>query len=213
MKTISLKSILMAFVTILATSFYGCGGSSGTGSGSMSGNNQGRTTNTQGELPYAATDMDYENLFGNVDSEDYDLMTLAGMDQNLSTFAALAKMANMDTKLDFTGPVTMFIPTNEAFQNMPLEEFNMLTDPNNKAQLARFLQRHILPSKVNAIDFDSSQAIETASEEEITIDTEMNGNVIYIGGAQVVKSDIDASNGVIHVVNSIIEPTTDVFTD
>lgn len=216
MKTLYLKSYLIAFVTIIGASLYGCGGTSGTGSGNMSdGNyNQGRTTNTQGELPYPSTDMDYNNIFGNVnDTENYDILSLAGKDANLSTFAALAKMSNLELKLNQTGPVTVFIPTNEAFQEMPLEKFNMLTDPKNRAQLARFIQRHILPSRVTSIDFNSSQIIETSSEEEIIIDTEMSGNVIYIGGAEVVKSDIMASNGVIHIVNSIIEPTRDVLQD
>ncbi|WP_373058940.1 fasciclin domain-containing protein [Zunongwangia sp. H14] len=212
MKTLYLKSVLVAFVTVVGLSLYGCGGTSGTGSADDN-YEQGRTTNTLGALPYPATEMDYDNMFGGVDTEDYDIISLVGMDKNLSTFAALAKMANIDMKLDFTGPVTVFAPTNQAFQDMPLEKFNMLTDPSNKAQLARFIQRHILPSKVNAVDFNSSQAIETSSEEEITIDTEMSGNVIYVGGAEVVKSDIDAKNGIIHVVNSVVEPTRDVFAD
>ncbi|MDT0688443.1 fasciclin domain-containing protein [Salegentibacter sp. F188] len=213
MKTISLKAILVATITILGTSFYGCGGASSTGGMSDGNYEQGRTTNTLGELPYPAADMDYDNLFGNADSEDHDITTLIGMNENFSTFAALAKMSNLDMKLDRTGPVTMFIPTNEAFQEMPLEQFNMLTDPDNRAQLGRFIQRHILPNKVSSVDFNSSQAIETSSEEEIVIDTEANGGVITIGGAQIIKSDIDASNGVIHVVNSIVQTSRDVFTD
>lgn len=216
MKTLYLKSVLIAFVTIIGASLYGCGGASGAGSGGMSDSNyeQGRTTNTLGVLPYPSTDMDNDNIFGNVDdTENYDILTLAGMDANLSTFAALAKMSNLDLKLNHTGPVTVFIPTNEAFLEMPLEKFNMLTDPKNRAQLAKFIQRHILPSRVTSINFNSSQAIETSSEEEITVDTEMSGNVIYVGGAEVVKSDIMASNGVIHIVNSIVEPTKDVFPD
>ncbi|MDT0686752.1 fasciclin domain-containing protein [Autumnicola psychrophila] len=213
MKTFYLKTLLMAFVTVLSASFYGCGGASGTGGMSDGNYEQGRTTNTLGTLPYPATDMDNDNMFGNVDTEDHDIMTLVGMDQNLSTFAALAKMANMDLKLDYTGPVTMFIPTNQAFQEMPLEKFNMLTDPGNRAQLGRFIQRHVLPSEVSAIEFNSSQAIETASEQEITVETDMNGGVIYIGGAEVIKSDVNAANGIIHVVNSVVEPTRDVFND
>ncbi|MDT0645288.1 fasciclin domain-containing protein [Zunongwangia sp. F260] len=213
MKTISFKTILVALVTVLGASFYGCGGASGTGGMSDGNYEQGRTTNTLGELPYPAADMDYDNMFGGVDTDDYDLMTLVGMDQNLSTFAALAKLANVDMKLDYTGPVTMFIPTNEAFQKMPLEKFNMLTDPSNRAQLGRFIQRHTLPNKVSAVNFNSSQAIETASEEEITVDTEAGGSLITIGGAQVIKSDIEASNGIIHVVNSVVEPTRDVFSE
>ncbi|MDT0643510.1 fasciclin domain-containing protein [Zunongwangia sp. F363] len=233
MKTPYLKSVLVAFLTVVGASIYGCGGASSNSENSnntydqsnsagstidgntMTGNetDQNNMTTSNAELPYPSSDMDYDNMFGGVDTKDYDILDLIGRDKNLSTFAALAKMANTGTKLNYTGPVTVFAPTNEAFEDMPLEKFNMLKDPNNKAQLSRFIQRHILPGKVSAIDFNSSQAIETSSEEEITIDTEMSGNVIYVGGAEVVKSDIDAKNGIIHIVSSVVEPTRDVFTD
>lgn len=215
MKTLFSKSVLVAFITLVGASLSGCGGSAASaGSSADDASRQKEIAGTTVELPHPASDMDYDNLFGRIkDTENYDIMTLARMNQNLSTFATLAQMSNLDLKLDYTGPVTLFIPTNKAFNEMPSEQFNALTDPANKAQLARFIQRHILPNEVFSVDLNSSQAIETASEEEITVDTDMNGNIIYVGGAQVVKSDIDAANGVIHIVNSIIEPTRDVFAD
>lgn len=182
MKTLNLKLLLVAFITVLGTSLQGCGGSS-----------------------------NYFNSVG--DTENYEIITLAGMDQNLSTFTSLAEMSGIDFRLEFGEPVTAFIPTNEAFEQMPLEQYNALIDPNNRALLRSFLQRHILPNKVYAMQFNSTQAVETAAEEEITVTTGMSGNVIYVGGAQIIKSDIEASNGIIHIVNSIVEPTRDVFAD
>lgn len=180
MKSLDLRTLSIALITVLSTFLLGCGGSS--------------------------------NFLNNVvDTENYEIMTLAKMDENLSTFASLAEMSDLDLKLEYGGPVTVLIPTNDAFKSMPLEEYNFLIDPDNRDELSRFLQRHILPSKVYAIEFNSSQAIETVGEEEITISTNIAGNVINVGGAQIIKSDIEGSNGIIHILNSIVEPSKDVF--
>lgn len=205
------KGILVAIMTVVGLILQGCGGTSGSGSGNVF--DEARTTNSRGALPYASTSMANENILEDVDTEDYDLMTLIGMHKNLSTFAALAKMANLEMKLDNLEAVTMFVPTNKAFKDMPLEKFNMLTDPQNRAHLIRFVNRHILPSKVKAINLTNSKIIETAGEEEITVDGEMVGDVFYVGGAEVVKADIEASNGVIHIVNAVVEPNEDVLLD
>lgn len=78
--------------------------------------------------------------------------------------------------------------------------------------MRKFIRRHILPTEVPSIQFKDNQIIETASEEEITIGTGI-GDVIYVGGANIVKADIQASNGIIHIVDAVIEPTTDVIAD
>ena len=214
MKTISLKPVLMTFITVLALSLYGCGGASGSsGETAYDRFNEADVIGDRADMSTSGS-IDYSKMFSNVgDTEDYDILTLIGMDNNLSTFAKMARLSNLDLKLNYTGPVTVFAPSNEAFRNMPEEKFERLVDPRNRAQLGKFIQRHILPSKVNAVEFNSTQAIETAAEEEISIDTEAGGSVVYIGGAQVVKSDIEAKDGVVHIVNSVIEPTRDVFTD
>lgn len=154
----------------------------------------------------------YDDIFKNVgDTEQYDIMTLARMDENLSTFARLVDQSGLDLTVEFAEePITVFIPTNEAFGNMDKARFERLTDPRNRAQLRRMLMRHILPSEVPLMQFNNTQIIETAVEEEIAISRNTGGNVVTVGGATIVKSDIPAANGIIHIVDAVIEPTTDV---
>ena len=154
----------------------------------------------------------YDDMFKNVgDTEQYEIMTLAGMDANLSTFVKLVNQSGLDFAVEFAEePITVFIPTNEAFRNLDKERFEHLTDPRNRAELRRVLMRHILPTEVPFMQFNNSQIVETAVEEEVTVSTNMGGNVVTVGGATIVKSDISAANGIIHIVNAVIEPTSDV---
>lgn len=146
-------------------------------------------------------------------SENYDILSLAARDRNFSTFSRLAAMANLDMKLDADREYTVFMPTNEAFQRMPEEKFEKLVDPDNRAQLGLFMQRHVIVGEFSPLEFESNQVIETAAEEEITIDTNAPGEISTIGGATVIGSGTEAANGIIYAVNGIVEPTRDVFTD
>lgn len=145
------------------------------------------------------------------DTENQEMLSLIGTDENFSTFANLARTSGLDLKLNFTGPVTLFVPTNEAFEEMPRDQYNSLVDPANRAELSRFLQRHILPTKVYESQFNTLQVIETAVEEEIPVTTGAQGTIIYIGGAQIIQSDIETSDGIVHIVNSVIEPSEDIL--
>lgn len=182
MKTINFKSI--ATLAIFSFLLSSCGGTSETV---------------------------YDDMFNDVETENYEIMALASMDENLTTFVELVNQSDIDFQLEFADePLTVLIPTNEAFDEMPLERFEELTAPGNKALLRTFVMRHILPTEVPVMEFNDTQIIETAAEEEITISTNMGGNVVTVGGATIVKSDIPAANGLIHIVNNVIEPTSDV---
>ena len=154
----------------------------------------------------------YDDIFKNVgDTEQYEIMTLAGMDENLSTFVRLVDQSGLDFSVEFAEePITVLIPTNEAFGNMDKARFERLTDPRNRAELRRVLMRHILPTEVPSMRFDNSQVVGTAVEEEVTVSTTRGGNVVTVGGATIVKSDIPAANGIIHIVDAVIQPTSDV---
>ncbi len=161
-------------------------------------------------------DVSYDEIFGDVENtEQYDLLTLVKLDPNLSTFAGLLERSGLETSLQRAEPVTLLIPTNSAFEEMDRERYQELTDPNNLAALTQFVNMHILPSKVYKMGFNTTQIIETEGENEIPVDTRMNGEVVYIGGAEIVKPDVVASNGLIHVVNRVVEPSefSNVTTD
>lgn len=188
-KTIMKKTIFRptAIIAIFSFILLGCGGSS---------------------------EVNNDTIFANIDNtENYEILELASMDQQLSTFVEMVDLADLAWSVEFADPVTVFIPTNEAFAEMSVERLAYLKDPENKAELVRFVSRHILPTEVPMVQFNTTQIIETASEEEITVSTALSGNVVYVGGAEIVKGDIPAANGMIHIVSDIIEQTTDVVAD
>ena len=159
-------------------------------------------------------EISYADMFENVENtESYNILDLARMDENLSTFVRLVELSGLDASLMMVDNVTegegvtVFIPTNEAFKQMPEERFEYLIAPENRTALVQVVKQHILPTEVPSIQFNSSQIIETEGENEIPITTDNAGNLVFIGGAQIVKPDIEASNGIIHVVNGVIEPS------
>lgn len=171
-------------------------------------------TMTQDRELLAAEPVAYDEIFDDIDNtEQYDVLTLARMDDNLSMFVELIEQAGLESSfehLEEAGAVeglTVFIPTNQAFQDMSVERYQYLQDPQNRDELRRVLQAHVLPQEVPSIAFESNQRITTADGDEIPVTTEAQGRAIFIGGAQIRRSDIEASNGTIHIVDAVIDPT------
>jgi uncharacterized surface protein with fasciclin (FAS1) repeats len=133
------------------------------------------------------------------------------MDRNLSTFTNLVFISGLAPSMLMTDDHTVFIPTNEAFKEMSIDNFLHLTNPKNRGDLIRFIKYHFLPNKVMKFDLKDSQIISTQGDEEITVSVDEPFGIAYIGAAKIIKSDIEASNGVIHVVNNVIRPTRDVI--
>lgn len=153
------------------------------------------------------TDATYYDMFEDVDNtEQYNILDLARMNENLSTFVKLVEAANMTTAFNTAGPLTVFIPTNEAFEGMSREQYNYLINPTNQVALMKVIQAHVLPSKVLSSEFNTTQRMETSEGEYVDVSVDNIGNLITIGGATIVKPDVMASNGIIHVVNSVIIP-------
>ncbi|GAB3197800.1 putative surface protein with fasciclin (FAS1) repeats [Pontibacter aydingkolensis] len=153
---------------------------------------------------------DVSDMFENIDdSEKYNLIELAKMSPNLSTFTQLAEAAGISDDLMRDGDFTLFAPTNEAFSKLSKEDLEMLLLPENKAKLAAVLQTHVLPSKVSSTMFNNSQRITLANNRYIPVS--VDNNVISLGGATVQVSNVEASNGYIHVVDSVIIPSQDAI--
>ncbi|GAB3821254.1 hypothetical protein GCM10028895_23040 [Pontibacter rugosus] len=160
----------------------------------------------------AATDVTderaYSNMFSTVENTaQYDIVALAKMDPNLTTFVTLLEHAGMSSNLMQGDAYTVFAPTNAAFAALPQDKLSMLMKPESKAELIKLLQVHVLPTEVRSSGFNSSQRIETGGGDHVQIDVGVNDSYITVGGASIVKSDVAASNGVIHVVDSLIQPT------
>ncbi len=120
------------------------------------------------------------------------------------TLLAAAKAAGLADALAGDGPFTVLAPTDEAFAKLPAGTVESLLKPENKDKLASILRYHVIPGRVYAAQALSLGAAATLQGNEIVFDL-ANGSLVA-DGARVVRTDIDASNGVIHVIDAVILP-------
>lgn len=123
---------------------------------------------------------------------------------DFSTLVAALQAAGLVEALSGDGPFTVFAPTNEAFAQLPAGTLDMLLLPENKDKLVAILTYHVVPGKVMAADVVTLTEATSLEGDTIAISTE-DGSVM-VDGANVVATDIEASNGVIHVIDAVIMP-------
>jgi len=123
---------------------------------------------------------------------------------NFNTLVAAVKAAGLVDTLKGPGPFTVFAPTDEAFAQLPPGTLESLLKPENKAKLQSILTYHVVSGKVMAQDVVKLHSAKTVEGQDITIKT-MNGRVM-VDSASVTKTDIVTSNGVIHVIDSVLLP-------
>lgn len=124
--------------------------------------------------------------------------------EDFSTLVAAVKAAGLVEVLAGDGPFTVFAPTNEAFAKLPEGTVESLLLPENKDKLIAILKYHVVPGRVMAADVVKLTEAETAQGQKVTISVE--GSTVMVDSATVIKTDIDCSNGVIHVIDSVILP-------
>jgi uncharacterized surface protein with fasciclin (FAS1) repeats len=122
---------------------------------------------------------------------------------NFETLVAAVQAADLVETLKGEGPFTVFAPTDEAFAALPEGTVESLLEPENKDQLVSILTYHVVPGSVMSGDLSDGMTAETVEGSEITISTE--GGVM-VNDATVTTADIEASNGVIHVIDSVLMP-------
>jgi len=133
-----------------------------------------------------------------------DIVDTAIADGRFKTLVAAVEAAGLVETLKGEGPFTVFAPTDEAFAKLPAGTLDTLLKPENKQQLADILLYHVVAGKVMATDVVKLSEAETALGQNVTIRTE-DGKVI-INDAQVILTDIETANGVIHVIDTVILP-------
>lgn len=154
-------------------------------------------------------DEDYNEMFDNIaDTKQYDLISLAKTSPNLSTFATLVETAGIADAITAEGKFTIFAPTNKAFSSMPKAELERLMKPENKAELIKVLQLHILPNEVASVRFKDNQRIKAGEDRYINVRVNSTTNEVAVGGANIVHPDVSASNGVLHVIDGVIATTS-----
>jgi len=131
------------------------------------------------------------------------IVEIASGNKDFSTLVAAVVAAGLAETLSGNGPFTVFAPTNEAFAKLPAGTVEELVKPENKAKLAAILTYHVVAGKVMSKDLSDGQKAKTVNGQEITV-TMKDG--VKIDSANVTTADLEASNGVIHVIDSVIMP-------
>ena len=121
-----------------------------------------------------------------------------------NTLVAAVKAAGLVETLKGPGPFTVFAPTDEAFAKLPPGTLEELLKPENKAKLQDILKYHVVPGTFMAADVTKLKSVSTALGKNVNINS-VNGNAM-VDGATITQVDIKASNGVIHVIDSVILP-------
>lgn len=122
---------------------------------------------------------------------------------SFSTLVAAVKAADLVETLASPGPFTVFAPTDEAFKALPAGTVETLLKPENKAQLVSVLTYHVVSGKANAAAVTAQKQWKTVEGSPVHIDASSGAK---IENANIVKTDIECSNGIIHVIDAVILP-------
>lgn len=133
-----------------------------------------------------------------------DIVDTAVAAGSFKTLAAALQAAGLVDTLKGKGPFTVFAPTDEAFAKLPPGTVEDLLKPENKAKLVAILTYHVVPGKVLASQVTKMNSAKTVNGESLTIS--VNSGSVMVENAKVVKTDILCSNGVIHVIDTVLLP-------
>jgi uncharacterized surface protein with fasciclin (FAS1) repeats len=132
-----------------------------------------------------------------------DIVSIASGADNFKTLVAALKAAGLVDTLQGKGPFTVFAPTDAAFAKLPAGTVEDLLKPENKEKLASILTYHVVPGKVMAADV-KTMAAKTVQGQQVNLKVSDSG--VTINDAKIVKTDLVANNGVIHVIDTVILP-------
>jgi len=133
-----------------------------------------------------------------------DIVDTAVAAGSFKTLAAALQAAGLVDTLKGKGPFTVFAPTDEAFAKLPPGTVEDLLKPENKEKLVAILTYHVVPGKVLAPQVTKMNSVKTLNGQSLAI--KVNDGTVMVDNAKVIKTDILCSNGVIHVIDSVILP-------
>ncbi len=144
-------------------------------------------------------------IFGvaHAEPKSQDIVAVASKNGSFKTLVAALKAAGLVETLQGTGPFTVFAPTDEAFGKLPHGTVEDLLKPENKAKLVAVLTYHVVAGKVMAADVKTMKA-KTVNGQ--SLDVKVTDGHVTVDNAKVVKTDVAASNGVIHVIDAVVLP-------
>lgn len=146
------------------------------------------------EVPAPAPETDQPNI-----------VEVAVAADDFNTLVAAVAAADLADVLAGPGPFTVFAPTDAAFAALPDGTLDTLLLPDSQADLANILTYHVVPGAVSASDLTDGMTAQTVSGEIITFG--VSGAGVTVNGANVVTADIEASNGIIHVIDTVLLPS------
>ena len=135
---------------------------------------------------------------------DKDIVDTAVAAGSFQTLAKALQAAGLVETLKGKGPFTVFAPTDDAFAKLPPGTLEALLKPENKAKLTSILTYHVVAGRVTAVKVATMKAAKTVNGQQLKIANADGG--VTIDGVRVVKTDLEASNGVIHVIDQVILP-------
>jgi uncharacterized surface protein with fasciclin (FAS1) repeats len=137
-------------------------------------------------------------------AQSRDIVDTAVAAGSFTTLAKALQAADLVNTLKGAGPFTVFAPTDEAFAKVPAATLNDLLKPENKAKLRRILTYHVVPGRVTSADVVKLSSAKTVSGDSLAV--KASGGAVTVDGARVIKADVGASNGVIHVIDTVMLP-------
>lgn len=133
-----------------------------------------------------------------------DIVDVAVKAGSFKTLAQALTAAGLVETLKGKGPFTVFAPTDEAFAKLPAGTLETLMKPENREKLRAILTYHVVAGKVEAAQVVKLSSAKTVNGQSVSI--QMTGPSVMVGQAKVVKADVMASNGVIHVIDTVLLP-------
>ena len=141
--------------------------------------------------------------FGAIGAQASDVLETAAANPNLSMFTKMVETAGIGDELKGEGPFTVFAPSDAAFEQVPDAMLEGWLKPENKETLARLIRFHVIPSKVTASDLEGKTSeLDTLSEQKMTVDG--NSSPIFVEEGAIETADVEADNGVIHIIDAVV---------
>jgi uncharacterized surface protein with fasciclin (FAS1) repeats len=136
-----------------------------------------------------------------------DIVDTAAGDERFKTLVTAVTAADLAGTLKSEGPFTVFAPTNDAFAKLPAGTLDDLLKPENQSKLQAILKYHVVPGKIMSSDIAGKKAaVDTAEGSKLSVDA--TGKSVMVDQATVILADIETSNGVIHVIDTVVLPTS-----
>lgn len=137
--------------------------------------------------------------------KEFDIVDTALAAGNFSTLAAALGAAGLIETLKGEGPFTVFAPTDDAFAKIPAQALSDLLKPENKEKLTAILTYHVVPGKVTSHEVANLNSATTIQGQSLKINKQ---DGVRVNDAKVIAPDVETTNGVIHVIDTVLMPAT-----